>query len=114
MYRLKNVVSRDIGFEGKHGTANSIVDVEGVEVGHETIVEDIEQNGGKTIAVRTGVSSILPQGREKLGKDYFCGVSTLNGNGEVTGISWVEESGMLSGSNNGLFLFLETVRQNPL
>lgn len=97
MYRLKNVVSRDIGFEGKHGTANSIVDVEGVEVGHETIVKDIEQNSGKTVAVRTGVSSILPQGRERLGKDYFCGVSTLNGNGEVTGISWVEESGMLSG-----------------
>ena len=53
MYRLKNVVSRDIGFEGKHGTANSIVDVEGVEVGHETIVKDIEQNGGKTIAAKT-------------------------------------------------------------
>ncbi len=89
--------SRNIGFDGKHGEKNSIVDVHGVEVGHETIIRDFEEKNGKTTAVRTGVSAILPQGRKNLGKDYFCGVSTFNGNGEVTGMSWIDESGMLSG-----------------
>lgn len=91
--------SRDLGihFEGNPGKLNSITDVPGVEVGHSTII-DGEGNGeiGKG-PVRTGVSAILPLGRKKVDSTLFGAVSVLNGNGEVTGISWTEESGLVSG-----------------
>lgn len=86
-----------IKFEGVHGPLNSIVDVKGLQVGHETIIKDAEGPLGENVHVRTGVSAILPIGRGGLGTDVFCGASVLNGNGELTGLSWMEESGMLSG-----------------
>ena len=89
------VRARDLGipFDGKPGPLNAITDVAGVTVGHTTLIEDLE-NGR---AVRTGVTAILPRGRESFDKPVFAGSFALNGNGEMTGTIWVEESGMLEG-----------------
>ncbi len=83
-------------FEGIQGRLNSIVDVKGVEVGHETLISNTQTNDGKNNYIRTGVTAILPAGREHIGFDIFSGTSTLNGNGEATGFAWINESGMLS------------------
>lgn len=87
--------ARDLGvpFEGRTGPLNAITDVAGVTVGHATIVEDLE--GGA--AVRTGVTAVLPRGRATLDSPVFAGWFSLNGNGEMTGTAWVEESGFLEG-----------------
>ncbi|MGC1677188.1 MAG: P1 family peptidase [Candidatus Binataceae bacterium] len=89
--------ARDLGipFEGTAGPLNSITDVAGVEVGHATI---IRANGKLVVGrgpVRTGVSAILPRGRRG-GAPVFAGYFALNGNGEMTGTAWIEESGFLS------------------
>jgi D-aminopeptidase len=80
-----------IPFEfGTPGRFDTITDVPGVEVGHVTLVE-----GDR---VRTGVTAVLPRGRGKPGLDQcFAGAFSLNGNGEMTGIAWLEESGLLEG-----------------
>lgn len=89
--------ARDIGvpFDGKTGKFNAITDVDGVRVGHSTIVSG---EGGLVIGrgpVRTGVTAVIPRGD---GFDpVFAGWSCLNGNGEMTGTTWVEESGFLEG-----------------
>ncbi|WP_428408736.1 P1 family peptidase [Hyphococcus sp.] len=87
--------ARDLGvpFDGTPGPLNAITDVEGVTVGHKTIIKDLR--GGH--AVRTGVTAILPRGEKTLDKDVFAGVFSLNGNGEMTGAHWIEESGFLEG-----------------
>lgn len=87
--------ARDWGipFEGVPGTLNAITDVAGVAVGHSTIVEgagDLEIGTGP---VRTGVTAILPTGRAY--RPIFASYSSLNGNGEMTGTAWIEESGFL-------------------
>jgi len=89
------VRARDLGvpFDGVTGPLNAITDVAGVTVGHTTLIEDL-QNGR---AVRTGVTAILPRGRASFDRPVFAGTSVLNGNGEMTGTIWVEESGMLEG-----------------
>jgi L-aminopeptidase/D-esterase-like protein len=88
--------ARDLGvpFDGEPGPLNAITDVEGVLVGHSTIVTgDGELVVGKG-PVRTGVTAVLP----RRGYDpVFAGWSCLNGNGEMTGTTWVEESGFLEG-----------------
>ena len=90
--------ARDLGvpFEGTPGLLNAITDVAGVEVGHSTIIS----GEGKLIVgkgpVRTGVTAILPRGRELM-DPVFAGWFSLNGNGEMTGTTWVEESGFLEG-----------------
>ena len=83
--------ARDLGvpFEGTPGQFNAITDVKGVEVGYTTLIS----GEGKT-AVRTGVTAILPQGKDFKGR-VFAGWHTLNGNGEMTGTTWIEESGGL-------------------
>ncbi len=83
--------ARDLGvpFDGTPGALNAITDVKGVEVGYATIIS----GEGKT-AVRTGVTAILPQGKDFKGR-VFAGWHTLNGNGEMTGTTWVDESGGL-------------------
>ncbi|PYQ06023.1 MAG: aminopeptidase [Acidobacteria bacterium] len=80
-----------IPFEfGTPGRLDAITDVPGVEVGHVTLIE-----GDR---VRTGVTAVLPRGRGKAGLDQcFAGAFSLNGNGELTGIAWLEESGLLAG-----------------
>jgi len=87
--------ARDIGvpFDGRPGPLNAITDVAGVTVGHSTIIEDLD-NGR---AVRTGVTAILPRGHASFDEPVFAGTFALNGNGEMTGTAWVEESGMLEG-----------------
>jgi L-aminopeptidase/D-esterase-like protein len=85
--------ARDLGvpFEGTPGPLNAITDVKGVEVGHSTIV----RGEGKQ-AVRTGVTAVLPRGKHSTDL-VFGGWSSLNGNGEMTGTTWLEEGGFLEG-----------------
>ena len=87
--------ARDLGvpFEGTPGPLNAITDVAGVTVGQVTLIEDLA-NGHK---VRTGVSAILPRGKASLDKPVFAGWFALNGNGEMTGTAWIDESGQLEG-----------------
>src|SRR5262245_2870518 len=90
--------ARDIGipFDGTPGPQNAITDVKGVEVGHTTLITGegkLEVGRGP---VRTGVTAILPRGRESA-DPVFAGWFSLNGNGEMTGTTWIEESGFLEG-----------------
>lgn len=87
--------ARDLGvpFEGKPGALNAITDVAGVSVGQVTLVEDLA-NGHK---VRTGVTAILPRGKASYDAPTFAGWFALNGNGEMTGTAWIDESGQLEG-----------------
>ncbi|MDA2935531.1 P1 family peptidase [Acidobacteria bacterium AH-259-D05] len=90
--------ARDLGipFEGSPGPLNAITDVQGVEVGHVTLIS----GKGKLVVgkgpVRTGVTATLPRGRNST-DPVFAAWFTLNGNGEMTGTTWVEESGFLEG-----------------
>jgi D-aminopeptidase len=91
--------ARDLGihFDGSPGPLNAITDVSGVQVGHTTLTE----GEGKLIQgkgpIRTGVTAILPRGDRSLDDPCFAGWSSLNGNGEMTGTTWVEESGFAEG-----------------
>ena len=80
--------ARDLGipFEGSPGPNNAITDVAGVTVGHSTIVEDLPDGR----AVRTGVTAILPLGRESLMNPVFGAWFSLNGCGEMTGTIWLD------------------------
>jgi len=95
----KIVRARDIGvpFEGTPGPLNAITDVAGVEVGYTTII----RGDGKLVVgkgpVRTGVTAIIPRGHDSLNDPVYAAVFSLNGNGEMTGTHWVEESGFLEG-----------------
>lgn len=90
--------ARDLGipFDGTTGTLNAITDVAGVEVGLVTLIS----GEGKLVTgkgpVRTGVTAVLPRGKESTDQ-VFGAWFTLNGNGEMTGTTWVEESGFLEG-----------------
>jgi D-aminopeptidase len=90
--------ARDLGvpFDGAPGPLNAITDVKGVEVGHTTLISG--DGALKTGAgpVRTGVTAVLPRGKDS-NDSVFAGWFTLNGNGEMTGTTWVEESGFLEG-----------------
>ncbi|MFZ5616352.1 MAG: P1 family peptidase [Pseudomonadota bacterium] len=89
--------ARDLGvpFDGTPGPLNAITDVAGVEVGHKTITRgDGKLKRGKG-PVRTGVTAILPRGRTY--DPVFAGWHALNGNGEMTGTTWITESGFLEG-----------------
>ncbi len=84
-----------IPFGGEPGTLNAITDVAGVEVGHTTIIRgDGKLKVGRG-PVRTGVTAILPRGKHDA-SPVFAGYFSLNGNGEMTGTAWVEESGVLT------------------
>ncbi|TZF98673.1 P1 family peptidase (plasmid) [Chryseobacterium panacisoli] len=87
--------ARDIGipFSGTVGAFNSITDVKGVEVGYSTIISGKGKNTIGKGPVRTGVTAILPRGRNN--NPVFANWYTLNGNGEMTGTTWVTESGFL-------------------
>ena len=89
--------ARDLGipFDGKTGALNAITDVSGVHVGHTTIVAGDGPLKVGTGPVRTGVTAILARG--KTYDPVFAGWYALNGNGEMTGTTWVEESGFLEG-----------------
>jgi D-aminopeptidase len=91
--------ARDLGipFDGTPGPFNAITDVAGVEVGFTTLIS----GSGKLVVgagpVRTGVTAILPRGHNSFSDPVFAGWYSLNGNGEMTGTTWVEESGFLEG-----------------
>lgn len=89
--------ARDLGvpFDGEPGPLNAITDVPGVEVGHSTIVSG--SHGGTAPVVRTGVTAVLPRGKRNPTDAVFAGWFSQNGNGEMTGTTWVEESGLLYG-----------------
>jgi D-aminopeptidase len=91
--------ARDLGvpFEGTPGPLNAITDVKGVEVGESTIIRGegkLEVGKGP---VRTGVTAVLPRGARSNDDPVFAGWFSQNGNGEMTGTTWVEESGFLEG-----------------
>lgn len=88
--------ARDIGipFDGTPGPFNAITDVKGVEVGYKTLIS----GEGRLVVgkgpVRTGVTAILPRGK-KSRQSVFAGFFSGNGNGDMTGTHWIEESGVL-------------------
>jgi D-aminopeptidase len=90
--------ARDLGvpFDGIPGPNNAITDVKGVEVGHTTLIS----GSGKLVVgkgpVRTGVTAIHPRGKAS-NDAVFAAWFTLNGNGEMTGTTWVDDSGFLNG-----------------
>ncbi|HMK87354.1 MAG TPA: P1 family peptidase [Steroidobacteraceae bacterium] len=91
--------ARDLGvpFDGTPGRWNAITDVPGVAVGLTTLIEGeppLKEGAGP---VRTGVTAILPRGKSSYGDPVFAGWFRLNGNGEMTGTTWVEEGGLLAG-----------------
>src|SRR5689334_17166459 len=90
--------ARDLGvpFEGTPGPLNAITDVPGVEVGHTTLIAGEGPLQVGVGPVRTGVTAILPRGRASV-EPVFAGWFALNGNGELTGTTWIEESGFLEG-----------------
>ena len=87
--------ARDIGipFNGTTGKFNAITDVKGVEVGYSTIISGQGKNVRGKGPVRTGVTAILPRGRNN--NPVFANWYSLNGNGEMTGTTWITESGFL-------------------
>jgi len=91
--------ARDLGvpFDGTPGPLNAITDVRGIEVGLTTLIS----GEGKLVPgkgpVRTGVTAILPRGKASSNAPVFAGWFSQNGNGEMTGTTWVEESGFLEG-----------------
>ena len=82
--------ARDLGIplQGSPGTHNAITDVPGVEVGYATLIRDED--------IRTGVTGILPLGRDNVGRSCPAGWFSLNGNGEMTGTALLDETGALS------------------
>ena len=90
--------ARDLGvpFDGAPGPNNAITDVRGVEVGHTTLISGegkLEVGKGP---VRTGVTAVHPRGKNS-NDAVFAAWFTLNGNGEMTGTTWVDDSGFLNG-----------------
>src|ERR1700730_12891727 len=87
--------ARDLGipFEGLPGKFNAITDVKGVEVGYSTIISGSGKNIRGKGPIRTGVTAILPRGKNN--NPVFANWYSLNGNGEMTGTTWITESGFL-------------------
>lgn len=81
--------SLGIPFAGDPGRWNAITDVPGVELGYTTRIEGAD--------IRTGVTAIHPLGRDRPGDPIPAGYHSQNGNGEMTGVSWMAESGTMSG-----------------
>lgn len=91
--------ARDLGvpFEGTPGPLNAITDVSSVTVGHTTLISGEGKLQIGKGPVRTGVTAVLPRGKNSMNDPVFAGWWSLNGNGEMTGTTWVEESGFLEG-----------------
>ena len=94
------VRARDLGIvigRGRPGPSNAITDVAGVRVGHTTIV----RGEGRLVVgegpVRTGVTMIVPHDGEIYTEPVYAGSHRLNGNGELTGLEWIREAGLLTG-----------------
>jgi len=96
---MKKARARDLGIilPGTPGKYNAITDVAGVEVGYSTIKlgEPEDFTGPGSNFARTGVTAILPRGRKR--SAVFAGRHDLNGNGELTGTHWMDDSGFMHG-----------------
>jgi D-aminopeptidase len=82
-------------FEGTPGPNNAITDVNGVLVGYTTLIEGHSTSESSSGPVRTGVTAILPRPHDQLHVPCFAGSTSLNGNGELSGLAWIEEAGEL-------------------
>ena len=91
--------ARDLGvpFDGTPGPLNAITDVSGVTVGHTTLISGEGKLQIGKGPVRTGVTAVLPRGKNSMNDAVMADWWSLNGNGEMTGTTWVEESGFLEG-----------------
>jgi D-aminopeptidase len=93
--------ARDLGIvigEGTPGPLNAITDVKGIGVGHATLISG---DGPLVVGqgpVRTGVTVIVPHDGDVWVEPLFAGTATLNGNGEMTGLEWIRESGLMTGA----------------
>jgi D-aminopeptidase len=90
--------ARELGIEigtGTPGPLNAITDVAGVRVGHTTLIEGDGPLRVGEGPVRTGVTVIVPHEGDVWSDPLFCGCHRLNGNGELTGLEWIRESGLL-------------------
>lgn len=88
--------SLGIPFSGEPGPLNTITDVQGVEVGHKTLISgegSLERGVGP---IRTGVTIIHPRGKASV-EGVYGGWFTLNASGEMTGTTWLEERGVIDG-----------------
>jgi D-aminopeptidase len=97
---VSHVRARDLGIvigEGQPGPLNAITDVAGVRVGHTTLISGEGPLVRGQGPVRTGVTVVVPHDGDVWAEPLFAGAATLNGNGELTGLEWVRESGLLSG-----------------
>jgi D-aminopeptidase len=96
----RRVRARDLGItigEGRPGPRNAITDVGGIRVGHTTLIEG---DGPLVVGrgpIRTGVTVILPHDGDLWSEPVFAGSFTLNGNGELTGLEWIRDAGLLHG-----------------
>ena len=92
--------ARDLGIvigRGRPGPHNAITDVAGVRVGHATIVRG---DGPLVVGkgpVRTGVTMVIPHDGDVFTQPVYAGSHRLNGNGELTGLEWIREAGLLAG-----------------
>jgi D-aminopeptidase len=94
------VRARDLGIvigRGRPGAANAITDVAGVRVGHATLVRGEGALAVGEGPVRTGVTTIVPHDGDIWTEPVYAGSHRLNGNGELTGLEWIREAGLLSG-----------------
>lgn len=97
LLNAQEIRARDLGipFKGKTGPNNAITDVEGLEVGYSTIIDGKSDHKVGEGPVRTGVTAIFPRGKSKKFSPVYANWYSLNGNGEMTGTTWVSESGFL-------------------
>jgi D-aminopeptidase len=94
------VRARDLGIvigRGRPGAANAITDVPGVRVGHATLIRGDGPLVVGTGPVRTGVTAIIPHDGDIWTEPVYAGSHRLNGNGELTGLEWIREAGLLTG-----------------
>lgn len=87
----------NIPFAGQPGPFNAITDVPGVLVGYKTLVADLPPDDIGPVAVRTGVTAILPDSQARMQVPTWAGFSSFNGNGEMTGAHWINEAGYFLG-----------------
>jgi len=87
----------DIPFSGQPGAWNAITDVPGVQVGFKTLIDDLAADEAGPVAVRTGVTAILPDTQSRMLVPTWAGFSSFNGNGEMTGAHWINEAGYFLG-----------------
>jgi D-aminopeptidase len=93
--------ARDLGIvigEGRTGPSNAITDVPGVRVGHTTLISGAGPLVVGEGPIRTGVTVIVPHDGDFWSEPVFAGAHTLNGNGELTGLEWIREAGLLAGA----------------